>query len=283
MTVPTGLATPKPSARSPPRDGHQDVRLAANFKTAQGLVDVPWVLADEPGAWETNGGQAMHSAIQTAMGKPGSDLRAIYCGTLAPAVSGWWHDLIEEGTEGSQFVQSLVGDRGRWDQLRELRRCNPLMYAFLESRAVLKDELRKALSDDRLRAQFLSYRLNLPTADASVMLLAIEDWLRMLERPVPPRDGRPAVGVDLGAGRGWSAAVATWPNGRVEARALTPGIPSLEAQERRDKVARGTYAALVRQGILQVGARPPSPAHRPTHGDDQGVESRATGFRSVQV
>ena len=226
--------------------------LAANFKTAQGLVDVPWVLADEPGSWECNGGQAMHSAIQTAMGKPGSNLRALYAGTLAPAVSGWWHSLIEEGTEGSQYVQSLVGDRGRWDQLRELRRCNPLMYAFESSRAVLKDELRKALSDDRLRAQFLSYRLNLPTADASVMLLAIEDWLRMLERPVPAREGRPAVGVDLGAGRGWSAAVATWPNGRVEARALTPGIPSLEAQERRDKVPSGTYAALVRQGILQV-------------------------------
>ena len=99
--------------------------LAANHKTAQGLVDVPWVLADEPGAWECNGGQAMHSALQTAMGKPGSDLRAIYCGTLAPAVSGWWHDLIEEGTEGSTFVQALVGDRSRWDQLRELRRVNP--------------------------------------------------------------------------------------------------------------------------------------------------------------
>ena len=60
--------------------------------------------------------------------------------------------------------------------------------------------------------------------------------------PVPDRDGRPPiVGIDLGAGRAWSAAVALYRNGRVEALAVAPGIPGLPAQEKRDRVPPGTY------------------------------------------
>ena len=68
--------------------------ISSNAKTAFGLVGCPWVIADEPGSWETAGGQLLHDAIATAMGKPGSPLRALYIGTLAPAMSGWWqrHD-----------------------------------------------------------------------------------------------------------------------------------------------------------------------------------------------
>ena len=60
------------------------------------------------------------------------------------------------------------------------------------------------------------------------------------------------VGVDCGAGRAWSAAVAVWPNGRTEAIALAPGTPSLTAQETRDRVPRGTYARLVADGVLRT-------------------------------
>ena len=64
--------------------------IGSNGKTAMGLVNCPWVVADEPGAWEVNGGQLLHDAIQTAAGKPGSPLKALYIGTLAPARDGWW-------------------------------------------------------------------------------------------------------------------------------------------------------------------------------------------------
>ena len=53
-----------------------------------GLVNTPWVIADEPGAWEVNGGQLMAYAILTAQGKPGSPLRAVFIGTLAPSFGG---------------------------------------------------------------------------------------------------------------------------------------------------------------------------------------------------
>ena len=60
------------------------------------------------------------------------------------------------------------------------------------------------------------------------------------------------VGIDLGGGRAWSAAVAQWENGRVECVAVAPGIPSIEAQEKRDRVPRGTYQALVNNGSLRI-------------------------------
>lgn len=80
------------------------------------------------------------------------------------------------------------------------------------------------------------------------MLLTVDDWERMATRPVPPREGRPIVGIDLGGGRVWSAAVACWRNGRVEALACAPGIPALDEQEKRDRVPKGTYRALAAKG-----------------------------------
>ena len=52
----------------------------------------------------------MADALDTALGKPGSDLTVCYIGTLAPALAGWWPDLIEAESEGSTYVQALRGD-----------------------------------------------------------------------------------------------------------------------------------------------------------------------------
>ena len=53
-----------------------------------------------------------------------------------------------------------------------------------------------------------------------------------------------------------------WGNGRVEARAVAPGIPDLDEQERRDRVPAGTYAKLFDLGQLEVagGLRVQPPA-----------------------
>ena len=228
--------------------------FGSNAKAAMGLVNCPYVVADEPGAWEVNSGTLMYDAISGAQGKPGSPLRAIYIGTLAPALSGWWHDLVADGSHGSVYVMSLQGDRRKWDQWREIRRCNPLMAAFPESRAVLLEERNEARRDSRLKARFLSYRLNLPTADESEVLLTVPDWERVCARAVPGRRGRPIFAYDLGGGRAWSAAVALWPNGRCEAVAVAPGIPSIKEQELRDRVPAGAYQRLVESRRLIVAA-----------------------------
>jgi len=226
--------------------------LPANSKTGQGLVGCPLVIGDEPGAWLVNDGEALFDAIQTAQGKPGSALKFLLVGTVAPARTGWWPDMVTEGSYGPVYVQALQGDRKRWRDLREVRRCNPLMYKFPESRSVLRQELKDAISDSRLKARFLSFRLNLPTPDETDVLLSVEDWERLLARAVPPRQQKPITGIDLGSGRAWSAAAGIWPNGRVEAVAVAPGIPSLEDQERRDKQPNGAYRRLVERGILHV-------------------------------
>ena len=88
----------------------------------------------------------------------------------------------------------------------------------------------------------------------------------MAERPVPERKGRPIFAYDLGGGRAWSAAVAVWRTGRVECLAVAPGIPGLEAQEKRDRVATGTYRWLHQTGALSVAeglrVQPPAALHR---------------------
>ena len=228
--------------------------IGSNGKTAMGLVNTPFAVCDEPGSWETNGGQLLHDAIEGAKGKPGSPLRSIYIGTLAPARGGWWHDLIERGSGGSTYVQSLRGDPSRWDRWPEIRRCNPLVDVDPKFRAKLLEERGAARRDTRLKARFLSYRLNLPTADESEMLLTADDWEKVIARDVPAREGRPIVGMDLGAHRAWSAAVAFWQTGRVEAIAVAPGIPDIHDQERRDLVPAGAYQNLVDDGLLRLAS-----------------------------
>ena len=226
--------------------------LSSKAKSAFGIVGCPLLVGDEPGAWKSIGGQAMSDAIFTAQGKPGSNLRVVLIGTLAPAVSGFWHDLVDAGSNRTTYVQSLKGNPKKWDQWSEIRKANPLTAISAPFRAKLIEERDAAKRDSRLKARFLSYRLNVPTGDESTMLLTVEDFESMAKRAVPPRIGKPLVAVDLGGSRAWSAALALYQNGRLEARALAPGLPTISAQEDRDLVPRGTYERLRASGTLHI-------------------------------
>ena len=226
--------------------------LSSNGKTAMGIVNCPILVADEPGSWEVVGGTLMYDAIVTALGKPGSPMRAVFIGTLAPSLDGWWHNLVEDGTGATTYVQALSGDVAKWDTWGEIRRCNPLTAVSADFRARLLVERDAARLDSRLKARFLSYRLNLPSGDESEVLLTVTDWESIEDRNVPDRTGRPIVGVDLGGGRAWSSAVALWTNGRCEAMAVAPGIPDLAEQERRDRAPAGQYTRLHELGQLDI-------------------------------
>ena len=236
--------------------------LGSNGKTAFGLVNCPWVVADEPGSWETTGGQLLHDAIETAKGKLNSPLRSLYIGTLSPATAGWWHDLALSKSGQGRVVMTLQGDRATWDEWRTVSRANPLTKIAPEFRKQLRSELKAAKADSRLKARFLSYRLNLPSADEATMLLSVDDFERMADRDLGERSGRPIVGIDLGAGRSWSSAVALWKSGRISSLAIAPGIPDITVQEDRDQVPRGTYSRLILTGRLRLahGLRVPPPA-----------------------
>ena len=227
--------------------------LTASGRGAMGIVNCAWIVGDEPAAWKIVDGQTMADAIVTAHGKPGSRLKVLFCGTLAPAAPGsWWSDMVANGSNRTTHITCYQGDPDKWDQWQNIRRCNPLMSTFANSRRVLLDERDAARRDSRLRARFLSYRLNSPARDESAVLLQVADWKRTLARILPERDGAPVVGLDLGQGRAWSAACAIWPSGRCEAAAVAPGIPSIQAQEKRDGVEPHTYARLLEVGALRT-------------------------------
>ena len=230
--------------------GTKLVVKSSRAKGAFGIVGARLAIADEPGAWDTVNGELMADALDTALGKPEADLTVVYIGTLAPALAGWWRQLVEAGSNGSTYVQALQGDPEKWDTWNEIRRCNPLMATFPESRNTLLEERDAARRDTRLKSRFLSYRLNVPTQDETRILLSVDEYRRVLDREVPPRQGRPVGAVDLGAGRAWSAGCLMFANGRVEAFALAPGTPSIEHQERRDRVPTGTYCRLIADGVL---------------------------------
>ena len=227
--------------------------VGSNAKTSLGLLDTPLVILDEPGALHEIGGTLLWDSIRTAQGKMGSPLKAVLIGTLSPSQPGsWWPRAVERGTYGSTFVELIQGRSKRWKDWRETLRVNPIVRISPETVAVLREELKEARSDTRLSGAFKSFRLNLPSGDDSTMLLTTEDWGRVLARPVPERLGRPIVGLDLGGGRAWSAAVAWWRTSRVEAIACAPGIPDLAAQERRDRAPRGAYQRLANMGRLRI-------------------------------
>ena len=75
-------------------------------------------------------------------------------------------------------------------------------------------------------------------------MIPAHDWDRMLERPIPEREGAAVLAIDLGASRSWSAATLMWKNGRTEVYASVTGIPTLDAQERRDGLPPGNTSRL---------------------------------------
>ena len=87
------------------------------------------------------------------------------------------------------YVQVLQGDPKRWDQWPEIRKTNPLTSISADFRKQLLRERDKARRDTRLKARFMSYRMNVPTADESQILLTVEDWKFALARSVPPPSG----------------------------------------------------------------------------------------------
>ena len=155
--------------------------IGSNGNTAMGLLDTPWAICDEIGAWQINAGSLIWSALTTARGKPESPLKILVVGTLAPLATGpghFFYDLVDKGSVGDIHVTALRGDLETWDQWRTIKKANPLMARYPESRKELLKERDAARMDSRLRAEFLSYRLNIPSRDESAMVLSPEDWAR---------------------------------------------------------------------------------------------------------
>ena len=181
----------------------------------------------------------------------------IAIGTLAPSAltgpASWWPQFISAGSGEGRHISLLQADPEKWESFDEVLRVNPVSLVNKYLLDTLKREHKAALESERAARTFRQYRLNIPGDPVEAQpLITSAEWERIVSRPVPPCEGRPVVGVDLGGTRSWSAACALWPSGRISSWAIAPGQPSLADQEREDQVPEDSYTALVRSGGLAV-------------------------------
>ena len=158
-----------------PRASTEVSVLPASGRASLGLgMNSRLIICDEPAAWKPQDGELINESILTARGKPLSRMKVLYVGTLAPALeSSFWPRMLEEGSSSTKFILRVSGDPQSWDNWNTIRRANPLMSRFPESRRTLLEERDEARRDPRKKAAFLSYRLNSPSHDERSVLLSV--------------------------------------------------------------------------------------------------------------
>ena len=248
--------------------------LSSSGKRAMGLAQFTTIFGDEPGSWGAREGNLMYDALRGSLGKrPGQRLFLI--GTRAPAEeASWWPSLLDGGSgPGTHVTVQAAPDDAPWDAWDTIRKANPLVMHNPSLRKTILRERDDARRDPSQRPAFRAYRLNLMVEVYRDVLVEADAWRAVEARDVPPRRGRPIVGLDLGAERSWSAAWALWRNGRSEAYAVCPGIPDIATRERQDGVARGLYRRLRDEGSLIVdeGLRVSRPATLLDHLVEVGI------------
>ena len=189
--------------------------ISSDPKRAMGLSRFRTIIGDEPASWPDRQGELMFHALRQAVGKRAGQ-RLVLVGTRSPARPGsWWPSLLDHGGGDGVIVECVSAPQAApWDDFSTIRRANPLYSHSPALRAVLRSERDEARRNPSLRPSFEAYRLNKTVDVRQHVLLRVEQWEQVVRRRLPPRDGRPAVGVDLGASRSWSAAWALWRNGR---------------------------------------------------------------------
>ena len=229
--------------------------ISSSAKRAMGLATFNLIIGDEPASWESRDGRLMFDAIRQALGKRAGQ-RLLLIGTLAPSeVGSWWPELIKAGSNKATgvFVTNIGADiEEPWDEWETVKACNPMMRLNKTLRNTVKMEWEEAKANPYFKPSFEAFRLNRLVETREEMLCRVEDWQVVEGRPVPPREGKPIVGLDLGSNRSWSAIWALWKNGRSECYALCGGIPDLEKREKQDSVPKGLYVKLKQEGVLLI-------------------------------
>ena len=187
------------------------------------------IIADEPGAWSPIQGRRLWDAMLTSLGKRKTQI--IVVGTLAPAPltgpASWWPSFVAEGSGDGRHVALLQADPAKWTDFDEVLRVNPVCAVNPYLRETLELEHAAALKSERSARTFRAIPF------ATLPGEAIESQPSnhgggMGAESVLARSRRakrsPLSAWTLGGNRSWSAAAALWPNGRIEAWALAPGL-----------------------------------------------------------
>ena len=110
----------------------------------------------------------------------------------------------------------------------------------------VRQEWEEAKDNPFFKASFEAYRLNRLVETREEMLCRVEQWQEVEARPVPAREGKPIVGLDLGANKSWSAIVG-YLGIMVDQNAMRYAALSRRLQRERSKTQyhKGLYQRLV--------------------------------------
>ena len=186
--------------------------------------------------------------------------RILACGTLAPgAIGGWWQSFVEAGSGPGKHVQLIQGSESTWRDWDAVLAANPCTAINPNLVRTLKREHDEALQNDRAASAFLRFRMNVnaPEVTHAQPVLTPEELERVYARSVPPRNGRPIIGCDLGAGRSWSACASLWPE-RQPNRMLGRGEWRQELADHGDGGSAG-WRRLCGDGAKQGGLQDQDP------------------------
>ena len=206
------------------------------------------IIGDEISQWPDGRIDAMLAALSTSLGKiPGS--RSLWIGTR-PSKKSHQFARILAGDLGYRQVHAAGPDDPPFRR-RTWVKANPGLDHLPDLEIKIRKHAREAKNDEAALQTFRALRLNQGVSDVlESVLLSTADWERVCGRPVGDNEGQPVVGMDLGEGRAWSAAVALYPSGRIEAIAVANGEISIEDAERRDRVPAGVYRRLFNSGVV---------------------------------
>ena len=236
------------------------VHVSGLFRQVQkgrwALATFTLIIGDEPASWESRDGRLMFDAIRQAIGKRAGQ-RLLLIGTLAPSeVGSWWPSLISAGSNKATgvFVTCISADvEEDWLDWETVKACNPMMRLNKTLRNTQsKWNGKRRRQNPYFKPSFEAFRLNRLVETREEMLCRVPEWQVVEGRPVPPREGKPIVGLDLGAHRSWSAMWALWPNGRSECFAVcVSSIPVACGNEKKPIVYQsGLYVKLKEEGTL---------------------------------
>ena len=212
------------------------------------------LLYDEVAQWPPEKLPSMLAALKTSRGKiPGS--KALWLGTRPSTPD---HPL-EKALEGVGVGYSLSFKAGKDDppfQRRTWKKANPGLDHLPDLEAVLQDEADEARRDPAALQTFKALRLNMGLPDTLFsVLISAEVWAgaELLE---PEEIGSPryVLGLDLGQNAAMSAAAAFFNDGRLEALAAFPEIPSLAERGLGDGVGN-LYERMHERGELMIAGR----------------------------
>ena len=210
---------------------------------------------DEVAQWEPGKLPAMLAALNTSRGKI-PDSKALWIGTRpSSAEHPFERALSGEGTGFALCFKAEQDDdpfaRRTW------KKANPGLDNLPDLEAVISSEAEIAKKSPEALQTFKALRLNMGVADVLYSTLISSDNWRIVEDlgdPEPEADARFVMALDLGTSQALSAASGFFHDGRLEAFAVLPEIPSLEDKGRNDGVGN-LYERMHERGELLIAGR----------------------------